>query len=153
VPGSRVGQPLRKEAGRFWRRIHEGGELDESEKHVPSVLTNDIVYHNLASSMGNIDPLRPIEYPVHPFDPLSSQKYCPQPKADEELSTEPTIRVINSWERLCPRPTELYLCSVTQDKKLSVSVSWDGNTYEDSVVEEWLKEVKLAVHHYLCQPL
>ena len=49
-----VGQPLRKEAGRFWRRIHEGGELDEPERHVPSVLTNDIIYHNLASSMGNV---------------------------------------------------------------------------------------------------
>lgn len=48
---------------------------------------------------------------------------------------------------------ELYLGSFTQDKKLFVFVSWDGNTYEDSVVEEWLKEVKLAVHHYLCQPL
>ena len=100
-----------------------------------------------------IDPLRPTEYPLHPYSPLSSQKYYPQPKADEDLSAEPTIRVIDSWERLCPRPTELYLGSFTQDKKLSIFVSWDGNTYEDPVVEEWLEEVKLATRHYLCQPL
>jgi len=97
--------------------------------------------------------LRPTEYPLHPFNPLSSQKYYPQPKADGDLSTEPTIRVIDSWEKLCARPTELYLGSFTQDKKLSIFVSWDGNTYEDSVVEEWLKEIKLATYHYLCQPL
>ncbi|KAF9644115.1 hypothetical protein BDM02DRAFT_3122422 [Thelephora ganbajun] len=127
-----TGQPLRKQAGRFWRKIHQGGELDEPEEHVPSVLTDNIIYHNGGSSMGN---------------------YYPQTKADEDFAAEPTIRVIDSWEKLCARPTELYLGSITQDKKLSIFVSWDGNTYEDSVVEEWLEEVKLATHHYLCQPL
>jgi len=90
---------------------------------------------------------------LHPFNPLSSQRYYSQPESDEDLPTEPTIRVIDSWEKLCARPTELYLGSLTQDRKLSIFVSWDGNTYEDSVVEEWLKEVKFATHHYLCQPL
>ena len=164
--------PLRKQAGRLWTRVHEGGELDEPEKHVQSVLTDDVIYHNGGSSMGNvriiepltfstladdgsyqIDSLRPTEYPLHSSSPLSSQKYYPQPKADDDRSTEPTIRVIDSWRRLCTRPAELYLGSFTQNKKLSVFVSWDGNTYEDSVVEEWLREVKFAIHHYLCQPL
>ena len=46
--------PLRKQAGRLWTRIHEGGGLDEPEKHVPSVLTSDVIYHNGGSSMGNV---------------------------------------------------------------------------------------------------
>jgi hypothetical protein len=164
--------PLRKEAGRLWMKIHEGGELDEPEKPVPSVLTNEVIFHNGGSSLGNvsvkslafsveadnrsyqIDPLRPTEYPLHPLNPLSSQKYYPQPKADEEVPTdEPTIRVIASWRNIRARPTELYLGSHTHDNILSIFVSWDGNTYEDAVVEEWLKETKLATHHYLCQPL
>ena len=49
-----MGQPLRKQAGRFWMKIHEGGELDEPEKHVSSVLTDDLIYHNGGSSIGNV---------------------------------------------------------------------------------------------------
>ncbi|KAF9792074.1 hypothetical protein BJ322DRAFT_1115390 [Thelephora terrestris] len=144
----------RKRAGRLWMENREGGELGEPEKDVPSVLTNDLIYHNGGASLGNIDPLRPTEYPVLPSSPLSSQKYYPQPKTDENvLAGKPAIRVIDSWRKLCTRPAELYFGSLTQSKKLTMFVSWDGNTYEDSVVEEWLKEAKLATHHYLCQPL
>ena len=76
------------------------------------------------------------------------------PQADQGTpANEPTIRVIDSWEKIRPRPSELYLGSTTQDNQLSIHVTWDGNTYEDSVVEEWLEEIKLAGHHYLCQPL
>jgi len=49
-----MGQPLRKQAGKFWMEIHEGGELDEREKPVPSVLTDDVIYHNGGSSAGNV---------------------------------------------------------------------------------------------------
>ena len=98
--------------------------------------------------------MRPTEYPLRPFNPLSSQKYYPQPRVGEDLSAGgATIRVVDSWEKLCARPTELYLGSVTQNNKLIIFVSWDGNTYEEPVVEEWLKEVKLATHHYLSQAL
>lgn len=51
-------QPLRKQAGRIWMRIHEGGELDEPEKDVASVLTNDTIYHNGGSSMGNVSTIQ-----------------------------------------------------------------------------------------------
>jgi len=49
-----MGQPLRKHAGKLWMKIHEGGELDEPEKHVPSVLTDDVIYHSGGSSLGNV---------------------------------------------------------------------------------------------------
>lgn len=149
-----MGMPFRKQAGKLWMRIREGGELDEPEKHVSSVLTDDVIYHNGGVSMGNIDSMRPTKYPLHPFDPLSSQKYYPQLKVGEDLlAGDTTIRVIDSWEKLCARPTELYLGSFTQNNKLNIFVSWDGNNYEDSVVEEWLKEVKLATLHYLSRAL
>ena len=35
-------------------RIREGGELDGPEKHVSSILTDDIIYHNGGVSMGNV---------------------------------------------------------------------------------------------------
>jgi hypothetical protein len=165
--------PDRKLAGRLWTSIHQGGQLDEPEKLIPSVLTDDVVFHNVGSSMGNvsidtlsrfnieaddgsyqIDPLRPTQYPLHPSDPRSSQKYYPQPKVDDGLSAgEPTIRVVNTWRKLCVRPAELYLGSITQNGELSIFVSWDKNTYEESVVEEWLKETKSAAYHFFCQPL
>jgi len=110
-----IGQPLRKYPG---IKIHDsGGELDEPEKYVPSVLTDCVTYHKVGSSVGNvssfslshlcpiidnsrqIDHLRPTEYPLHPFNPLSSQKYYPRLNADEDLSAEPAIRVIDSWQK------------------------------------------------------
>lgn len=164
--------PHRKQAGTIWRRIGEGAELDEPERHVPSVLTDDLVYHHSGSSLGNvsteslafnikadhgprqIDPLRPTRYPLHPSNPLSSQKYYPQPTVDEGLSaSEPIIRVIDSWMKLCPRPGELYLGSITQNNRLSIYVSWDRNVYDDDLIEEWLNEIKSGTLHYLCQPL
>ena len=162
----------RKQAGRVWAKIREGGELDEPEKHVPSVLTDEVIFHNGGSSMGNVsveslasnagaddrsyqvDLLRPTRYPLRPSDPLSSQKYYPQPKTDEDaLADEPAIRVINSWRKLFTRPAELYLGSFTQNSELSIFISWDKNTYDDCVIEEWLKETKSGTHHYLCRPL
>ena len=46
--------PLRKQAGWLWAKNRGGGKLDEPEKHVPSVLTDDVIYHNGGSSMGNV---------------------------------------------------------------------------------------------------
>ena len=59
-----TGQPFRKQAGRFWARIREGGELDEPERQVPSVLTNDVIYHNGGSSMGNVIIIKPLVFNV-----------------------------------------------------------------------------------------
>jgi len=55
-----MGQPFRKQAGRFWTRICESGGLDEPEKPVPSVLTDDLIYHNGGSTMGNVSTAEPL---------------------------------------------------------------------------------------------
>ena len=55
-----MGQPLRKQAGRLCMRIRDGGGLDEPEKPVPSVLTDDIIYHNGGSTMGNVSIIEPL---------------------------------------------------------------------------------------------
>jgi hypothetical protein len=72
IAGARLptGQPLRKQAGRFWAKIREGGELDEPETHVPSVLTDDVIYHNGGSSMGNASIISPLAFRVPADDVL-----------------------------------------------------------------------------------
>lgn len=65
-----LGQPLRKQAGRLWMRIRGGEGLDEPEKDVPSVFTNDLIFHHGGSSMGNVSIVQsltlsiPIDGPV-----------------------------------------------------------------------------------------
>lgn len=59
-----TGQPFRKQAGRLWMKIHESGKLDEPEKHVPSVLTDDVIYHNGGSSMGNASIALPFAFRI-----------------------------------------------------------------------------------------
>jgi len=54
--------PLRKQVGKVWMKIQEGGELDEPEKHVPSVLTDDVICHNNESSLGNVSFIYPLAY-------------------------------------------------------------------------------------------
>ena len=54
--------PLRKQVGKVWMKIQEGGELDEPEKHVPSVLADDVICHNSESSMGNVSFIYPLAY-------------------------------------------------------------------------------------------
>lgn len=48
------GMPFRKQAGRFWMENNGRGELGEPEKEVPSVLTDDVIYHNGGASLGNV---------------------------------------------------------------------------------------------------
>lgn len=70
--------------------------------------------------------------------------------APPETPTTPTIEIIKSWNKLSVRAAELYLGAETKGQELSISVSWDGNVFEDGLVEEWLKEIRKATEYYLC---
>ena len=80
---------------------------------------------------------------------------------------EPIVEILELHTRLRTRPTELYLGGATVKGQLGLYASfrspglrtllthlsrlvyYDGNVYEDALVQEWLDEVRNAVHWYL----
>lgn len=98
-----------------------------------------------------IDPLRPTKYPLEPDNPLSSQRYNTDPQAVvSTIPVTPKIKIVKSWRKLSVHAAELYLGAETKDQELSIFVSWDGNVFEDKLVEEWLEEIRSATEYYLC---
>ncbi|KAF4602488.1 hypothetical protein EYR40_005697 [Pleurotus pulmonarius] len=88
------------------------------------------------SSMGNVESIEQYEYPSRKKDSV------PQ---------KPLLRIIATETYLRCRPGELYLGSATARNMLHMYVFFDGNIYEESVVDEWLKEIKDAAIWYLGQ--
>jgi len=60
------------------------------------------------------------------------------------------MEIVQSWKKLSVRPAEVYLGAEMKDQELSIFVSWDGNVFEDELVEEWLEEIRKATEYYLC---
>jgi hypothetical protein len=98
---------------------------------------------------GQIELMRPREYPLSDFRPFSSRmppfgSKDPVPRiADRSL-----LHVLSSAQ-VKSRPTELYLGAFTKDKQMVFWASCDTNVYEEDLVEGWLGEFKAAAEWYL----
>lgn len=68
-------------------------------------------------------------------------------------SEKPNLHVHSSRTHLRCRPAELYLGASTSRRQLHLSVSWDGNVYDETIVKEWLEEVKNAAEWYFVNEL
>ncbi|KAG9311798.1 hypothetical protein JVU11DRAFT_8045 [Chiua virens] len=119
------------------------------------------------SSLGNIDSILPLEYPLPPSHPLSPFSSAPHPlKAGyvnsllspslpspagtaSRVDTAPKITLISANYHLHSRPAELYLGASTSAGQLRLYIYYDRNVFEPDVVREWLDEVKAAILWYL----
>lgn len=57
--------------------------------------------------------------------------------------------MIDLWSILRCRLDQLYLGSVTFNKKLDISFVWDKNVYDETTIGEWLDEMVEVARHYL----
>ncbi|KAF9562551.1 hypothetical protein CPC08DRAFT_687538 [Agrocybe pediades] len=94
---------------------------------------NGLVFCNGGSSMGNVDLLLPLEYPI----------------GKQRRSKAPLLELKNSATVLRCRPSELYLGASTSRQKLHIIVYWDNNVFDEDVVTEWMEEVRAAIDYYL----
>lgn len=62
----------------------------------------------------------------------------------------PAIKIVKSWKKLSVYAAELYLGAETKDQELFIFIYWDGNVFEDGLIEEWLDEIRKAILYYLC---
>ncbi|KAF9500164.1 hypothetical protein BDN71DRAFT_1440734 [Pleurotus eryngii] len=104
-----------------------GGEVAPSK--TPFVLSF------AGSSMGNVENIEQYGYPSR--------------KGKDSAPQTPLLRIIATETYLRCRPGELYLGSATARNMLHMYVFFDGNAYEESTVDEWLKEIKDAAIWYL----
>ncbi|KZT28425.1 hypothetical protein NEOLEDRAFT_1086705 [Neolentinus lepideus HHB14362 ss-1] len=105
------------------------------------------------SSMGNIDNIVPLNYPLPTTHSLSSRQRAPRIPFSKSTSVadKPPIvlTILDSYTLLHCRPAELYLGATTSRDMLYINVFWDGNVYDSKLVKEWLEEVKNAALWYL----
>jgi len=106
-----------------------------------------------------MDQVVPLAYPLpstNPLSPRSNQSHplkagytVPEVRDPSDDEAEIIVEDANSY--LHVRPAELYVGAGTSRKQLQLNVLYDGNVYEESVVQEWLEETKGAARWYLGQ--
>ncbi|KIJ61883.1 hypothetical protein HYDPIDRAFT_158855 [Hydnomerulius pinastri MD-312] len=139
--------------------VQQGEERRHRENaRLEWVGTNDPILAQGGSSLGNMDTLFPLEYPLPPSHPLSPS--CPEQDPGKagykshatvpEGAVIPSTLRVEYWRtHLHARPAELYLGASKCQHKLQYNVFYDGNVFDDNVVQEWLDEVLEATSWYL----
>ncbi|KAJ7111537.1 hypothetical protein C8R43DRAFT_1139082 [Mycena crocata] len=82
------------------------------------------------STFGNMDKLMPRKYP-------------------SGVSGSPTLQLQKYESDLHCRTGELYLGAGTFFERLYLILFWDRNVFSDETVEEWLSEIRQAMHFFL----
>ncbi|TDL25416.1 hypothetical protein BD410DRAFT_819988 [Rickenella mellea] len=121
--------------GLLWREA----QLRREEPRMDDlpVAGRGVVFANGGSSMGNIDTLIPLEYPLPEHGNLTTDQ------------KDPMLRISHREMHLRCRPAELYLGANTWKGQLNLFVYWDGNVYDESLVKDWLLEIRQAAEWYL----
>ncbi|KAH0833442.1 hypothetical protein J3R83DRAFT_12557 [Lanmaoa asiatica] len=149
-----------------WMKETANGTRRSSDKdEVLAVTDMPMVWAYWGSSVGNVDLVSPLEYPLSPTHPLSPYSSVPHPAkagyvtppsvarspSASGADSAPTIAVEYIGTHLHVRPSELYLGAASSRGQLYMTVFHDGNVFEEAVVREWLDEVREAVLWYLGQ--
>jgi hypothetical protein len=121
-----------------------------------------VLYVGLTAVFIQVDHLLPLTYPSPPVEAKPTSPVKPATveegpmdpiKTSASLPThnlkEPAIKLLFNRTYLRCRPTEIYLGCATTRGKMVMHVYYDGNAFEDAVVEEWLNEVRDAAAYYL----
>ncbi|KIJ65776.1 hypothetical protein HYDPIDRAFT_27009 [Hydnomerulius pinastri MD-312] len=152
-----------KAVGLTWRRMGERVTVDpEAQRSVP-VQSLGPLLTQAGSSLGNMDSMIPLIYPMpagHNLSPLSQfphphrAGYPIAPVPDEIVRQGETPRLhVEYWRtHLHARPAELYLGASTSQRQLQFFTFYDQRVFGDEIVREWLGEIKDATLWYLGQP-
>ncbi|KAF9234349.1 hypothetical protein BU15DRAFT_52718 [Melanogaster broomeanus] len=157
APIARVGH-ARINALEWLKSVEKGTTVDDTEVLAPADFPGTIWAHG-GSSIGNLDEISAVEYPLRSTNPLSPRSNIPHPakagyvipSLPDATDDEPRIAVEYSRVHLHTRPGELYLGAATARKQLHMNVFYDLNVFEEAIVREWLDEVKDAAVWYLGQ--
>ncbi|RDB21134.1 hypothetical protein Hypma_011674 [Hypsizygus marmoreus] len=107
-------------------------KLEQAADHDIPVPDQGLVLSHGGSSMGNLDHLIPLDYPL-----------------SRTPGTAPILHLLKSGTQLHCRPGELYLGASTTRQQLHLFIHWDKNVYDEETVKEWLQEVRSATECYL----
>ncbi|KAH7913733.1 hypothetical protein BJ138DRAFT_1080985 [Hygrophoropsis aurantiaca] len=142
-----------------WKQPVVGGQLSGSDENISPMDQKGPISAHGGSSIGNLDSIIPLEYPMPSSNPLSpsantihpAKAGFPPRTSNHPTDSTPRLFVEQARTHLHCRPAELYLGVATSRKLLHLSVFWDENVYDRALVQEWLGEVKDATLYYLGQ--
>ncbi|KAH7909778.1 hypothetical protein BJ138DRAFT_187093 [Hygrophoropsis aurantiaca] len=159
--------PPSKEAALHWVANGESVGKRTSADVIPVEELGPVLSQG-GSSLGNMDSLVPVNYPLPPTHPLSPLSPKHHPHRAGYLPVAPSSATNSSEQTTTPAPPrlhveywrthlharfgELYLGASTSRKELQYFVFYDGNVFEQEVVKEWLDEVRDATMWYLGRP-
>ncbi|OJA15039.1 hypothetical protein AZE42_10230 [Rhizopogon vesiculosus] len=143
----------------------EMGDTASSEDDHPSSSAQSLnpIITQLGSTLGNMDGMIPLDYPLPPeqyLSPLCSTPHprragyptwSPPPAAFEDAKT-PRLHIEYWRTHLHARPTELYLAASSVNQQLEYFTFYDQRVFSKAIVREWVHELKDATLWYLGQP-
>ncbi|KAF9231618.1 hypothetical protein BU15DRAFT_82167 [Melanogaster broomeanus] len=116
------------------KSVEEGTTADDTEVLAPADFPGTTWAHG-GSSIGNLDEVSAVEYPLRSTNPLSPRSNIPHPakagyiipSLPDITEDEPRIAVEYWMIHLHARPGQLYLGAATIRKQLHMQVSYDVN--------------------------
>ncbi|KAF9240390.1 hypothetical protein BU15DRAFT_73983 [Melanogaster broomeanus] len=150
----------RKEVGLTWRGTGERVVQNSNAQQSTPVHSLGPIPTQGGSSLGNMDCMIPLDYPIpagHDLSPLSQfphpcrAGYPVGPVPDEIVHQCETPRLhVEYWGvHMRIRPAELYLGAATYQRQLQFFTFYDENVFGAETVREWLGEIKDAMLWYL----
>ncbi|KAH7911183.1 hypothetical protein BJ138DRAFT_955377 [Hygrophoropsis aurantiaca] len=149
----------KRQAAIAWKQWVVGGQPNDADEKISPMDQKGPIFAQGGSSIGNMDSIIPLEYPMPSSNPLSPTANTTHPAkagfppctSNHPTDSTPRLFVEQARTHLRCRPAELYLGVGTTRKLLHLSVFWDENVYDRALVQEWLGEVMDATLYYLGQ--
>ncbi|KAG9311988.1 hypothetical protein JVU11DRAFT_7259 [Chiua virens] len=145
-----------------WRRSGERAR-SSAEALEPLPLENlGPVFTQRGSSLGNMDCMMPLDYPLpanHHLSPISSFPHphragypvCTVPDDVVTQCERPRLHVEYWQTHFRSRPGDVYLGALTTQKQLQYFTFYDENAFSEDLMKEFMGELKNATLWYLGQ--
>ncbi|KAG1733340.1 uncharacterized protein EDB91DRAFT_1057481 [Suillus paluster] len=152
---------LRKAVALKWLETKDSVLPDDGHESVRPVQSLNPIVTQMGSTLGNIDNVIPLDYPLHADHELSPLCRTPHPNRagypawsppGDALKDAKTPRLHVEYVRayLHSHPAELYLAASWR-RRLQYFFSYDQRVFDDETIREWIRELKDATLFYLGQ--
>ncbi|KAG0696055.1 hypothetical protein DFH29DRAFT_991812 [Suillus ampliporus] len=151
-----------REVALKWLEMRDSVFSGDGHEDVGPVQSLNPIVTQLGSTLGNLDNVLPLVYPLPPDQELSPLCSTPHPHragypawyppgdAVEDAKT-PRLHVEYSRIHLHAHPAELYVGASSGRQQLQYFTSYDQRVFSEETMQEWMRELKDATLWYLGQ--
>ncbi|KAG1736437.1 uncharacterized protein EDB91DRAFT_505789 [Suillus paluster] len=151
-----------REVALKWLETRDSVFPDDGHESARPVQSLNPIVTQLGSTLGNVDNVLPLDYPLPPDQELSPLCSMPHPNrtgypawsppADAVEDAKTPRLHIEFWRvHLHAHPAELYLAASSMHQQLHYFTSYDQRVFSEETMQEWMRELKDATLWYLGQ--